>query len=408
MLLRAKYHKLYNHHSANFKFYCAPSEQISPVHIDSSALFQVRKTLPVLWYKYSFLKDIPKSTSENRLSVDEEEVTDDSSDSNSESTDYDSHDTVIYNESSYVRCSKGSKTGQEADKTFLSNIMSMHHKVVVKHSGAVKSILTNDISEIIGDKDISQELDKIKTEPGLQSLSIKSDHFSMKYGPIHVSKDVCLKDLRSAYLCLENRNMDKLYRINVQYESLLKMRDDYLQLTRQSLRIQKELNACETLQKLPAIKSLPHTLQMKVDAVEQSMISKADDVDKIIAQQNNSDDDLSIDDDIKPPSVSEPKPSCSKDTSQAQFEPVVDKNKVSMKDESDVQVMDTGGIDSNQDDLKQEDSEMKNKSDMSDLSDMETSIENAPVLLPHNLLKRFQCALCRKQYVDKRSFDSHC
>ena len=113
--VKKRYHKLYTPHSANFKFYCHPSEQKKDVKCDSSSLFHIHQKAPVYRYKYSFL-----ATTKSDASITVINDTDNESESNCDSTDNDSEDAVVYDTQSYVRtenCCRSKKSSIFLDYT---------------------------------------------------------------------------------------------------------------------------------------------------------------------------------------------------------------------------------------------------------------------------------------------------
>ena len=91
-------------------------------------------------------------------------------------------------------------------------------------------------------------------------------------------------------------------------------------LTKQSLSVQKELNARETLNAIKRDAVLTRNVKMRVDKVQREISDHSEQVSRIISEDNFSDtvDDADVKASVKPDA---PQPSTSGDTSIAAFQP---------------------------------------------------------------------------------------
>ena len=236
------------------------------------------------------------------------------------------------------------------------------------------------------------------------------------------------------------------------------MRNDFISLIEQSIKVKKELNARETLQNIPTDGNMGRKIKMQVDKIQRRIIQESAGVNNIIKKQQPMPNDLvgSGASPLKPSSceLTQAVPSTSYDTSVAGFQkldtapntdmPQIPLNKMDIasvhkddctvsKDEKlnsshvtdgelKLENLDTDvdlpvGYNRDKDDGPKQSSQTKktedqyeadNEMEMSDYSsDFDTASDmDVNVLLPE-VFKRFQCALREKRYVDKRSFDSH-
>ena len=387
-----------------------------------------------------------------------------SSDSNCEESDIDSDETITYDEQSYVRCT--AHVNSEGGFSFLEKTSKMYRKILSKNNVAVKNLLKNELSEIIDDDTILNELKQCKTENPSDRKLTPPQRFSIKLPPLPSGRNVRTEDLKIAFSRLERRKMDTLYQMNKQYEILVHLQNDFVTLTRQSLHIKKELNTQETLQNLNADQNILRKIRMQVNKVEQIIDRESDGVSKIMSKQ----DDSTICIYQNNPNNYVAKSSTSKDTLQARFDPVkidcsMDTNDTAeidistegsgnletqngssgssakedsmVTDEVTVDVPNDGNefVTNSADSIKTEenmdyqetddvnvteemndskdtliDDKKENVDDM-DITDywsdgQESSADDVQLLSPV-VFKRFKCSLCGKRYVDKRSYKSH-
>ena len=182
----------------------------------------------------------------------------------------------------------------------------------------MKNLLTHNLVDTLGDSEVS---DSFKIENNWNDDYCQPHRFSVKSRPIAVSSEVHTNDLKSAYTRIESRKKEALYKMNVQYNILLKMRKDYMSLTKESMHIQKELNTRETLIRVNQNSSISRKVKMQVDKVKQSICEHQDEVNKIVVDGKIMDGSTKAMLNIGEMEIPTIQPSTSKDTSLAGFEP---------------------------------------------------------------------------------------
>ena len=183
------------------------------MNVDSSALFSKRKETRPFWYKYSFLSknssdekvkfdDIDEEKSDTEIEQDidgicsdDDLINDDSSYKQVTENSGDSNDTVLLDKLSYQITQHGLST--ENTSEFFCKINRMHRKLKSEHHDAIKKLMTCDLSEIVDDRALSQELANCHEDGNWHKQIRKGQQISVRTGPFVVSNAARKKELQS-------------------------------------------------------------------------------------------------------------------------------------------------------------------------------------------------------------------
>ena len=322
----------------------------------------------------------------------------------------------------------------------------MHKKVLTSHPEAMNTLLTHNLVDTVGDSKLGDTFkterdcklgDTFKTETDWDDYG-QPQRFSVKSRPLVISNVVRTKDLKSAFGRIESRKKETLYKMNWQYDILLNIRKEYISLTKESMHIQRELNARETLLRLDTNSPIRHKINMQVENVKRSITENAGEVNKIVVDGEIMEGSTKAIIDDGKMDIDNSQPSTSRDTSFSSKEPVVDidNSQPSTSRDTSFASKEPAGNDSKQElsnDFSSEKDSAVNCERTGNYLDESMEVEDAGVsndggshlesekkpidldkssdmdvdLLSPEVFKRYQCALCGKRYVDKRCFDSH-
>ena len=173
--IKEQYRKLFTPANQS-KVYFPPSEQCRDVNVDSSVLFSSRTYNKPVRYKYLFLTDLLGERSDNFDDTvpqpngreigdvrhyDDNVQYDECSDTTETESDDEingtfSDDTLLYDKSSY-KDTEDCLNKSDSD-VFFGTIKRMHRKVKSEHHDAIKKLMTSDLSKIVDDAVLTQEL----------------------------------------------------------------------------------------------------------------------------------------------------------------------------------------------------------------------------------------------------------
>ena len=103
--------------------------------------------------------------------------------------------------------------------------------------------MTSTLSEIIDDPSLNLELKNCKEDGNWHSRVITPQRFSVHSNPFVVSNEDRRKELKLAYRSVESLWMETMIKLNKHYDVMSKLRNDYFKLTKESEKIQSEINA---------------------------------------------------------------------------------------------------------------------------------------------------------------------
>ena len=133
---------------------------------------------------------------------------------------------------------------QDADE-FFCEINRMHRKVKAEHHAAIRKLMSSDISEIIDDPGLNQELANCREDGNWHKRVLKPQRISVRTGPFYISNISRKKELESAYNNIESLRIQTVIKLNKHYDLLKTLRQNYFRLTKQSEHIMSEINARE-------------------------------------------------------------------------------------------------------------------------------------------------------------------
>ena len=221
--------------------------------------------------------------------------------------------------------------------------------------------MTSDLSEIVDDPALNQELTNCHEDGNWDKRVIKWERICVRTGPFVVSNEACKKELQKAYNSIESLKIQTVIKLNKHYELLKTLWHDYFKLSKESQNLMNEINARESF-------ALATNCGMKLSREMQFQTTKLQDDLAVKRQKLNKEPEKKMEVDNAP------------DTSEVKNEPT---------------------------------NEMKDKllpSDRGCDSDMKMNLSSSDhlnTILPAKLFKRFKCEFCKQRYVDKRSFMYH-
>ena len=121
----------------------------------------------------------------------------------------------------------------------------MHRKVKSEHHDAIKKLMTSDLSEIVDDAALTQELANCREDRNWHKRVVIGERISVRTGPFVVSNAARKKELQSAYN-IESLRIQTVIKLNKQFELLKTLRRDYFKLTKESEHLMNEISARES------------------------------------------------------------------------------------------------------------------------------------------------------------------
>ena len=226
----------------------------------------------------------------------------------------------------------------------------MHRKLKSEHNDAIKKLMTCDLSEIVDDRALSQELANCREDGNWHEQIRKGQWISVRTGPFVVSNAARKKELQSAYNNIESLRIQTVIKLNKHYDLMKTLRCDYFKLTQESEHLMSEINAQESFDLVTkAGMSLNREMKFKMTKLQDELVEKL------------------------------PKMECDDDNAMEVGNISQDRSKSVSEIKEELLSSDEGG-------------HMDFK--------METcSSDDSDVILPARVFKRFKCKFCNKRYV---------
>ena len=200
-----------------------------------------------------------------------------------------SDDTIIDDDSSYDRVEN---TQNVSTGDFFCEINRMHRKIKSDHHAAIKKLMTSDLSEIIDDAGLNQQLANYREDGNWHKRVFKQQRISVKTGPVYVSNAVRKKELESAYNSIESIRIQAVIKLNKHFDLMKNLRQHYFRLTKESEHLMNEINARESFAVTGTGTKISREMKFKATKLKDKLLAKDEKVKNEVHEEMETDKDM--------------------------------------------------------------------------------------------------------------------